>query len=142
MLNNPDGFTDPHHLSTVSAVFVPLNLLSETAFSHFASIMTVVHIGRDLHTRPYPSLPLLTNPVDKVLFKFRPEVTDAHRALFASKLKTLKALPSVKGNRLIVGGASITEPVERSQGYQHALLSFHEDRKALAEYQASDEHHE
>ncbi|KAK0861115.1 hypothetical protein LTR87_017075 [Friedmanniomyces endolithicus] len=77
-----------------------------------------------------------------VLFKFQPEITAAHRALFAGKLKTLKSLPCVKGHRLIVGGELITDPIDRSKGYQHALLSFHEDRAALLDYQASKEHHE
>jgi hypothetical protein len=47
----------------------------------------------------------------------------------------------VKNNRLIVGGPSITDPIERSKGFEFALLSYHEDRKALEEYQKSDEHH-
>jgi len=42
---------------------------------------------------------------------------------------------------LIVGGPSITDPIERSQGFEIALLSYHRDREALAEYQASKEHH-
>ncbi|KAI1128671.1 hypothetical protein F5Y10DRAFT_239989 [Nemania abortiva] len=44
-------------------------------------------------------------------------------------------------SRLVVGGPSITDPIERSQGFQFALLSYHKDKQALAEYQASDEHH-
>lgn len=43
--------------------------------------------------------------------------------------------------RLTVGGPSITDPIERSKGYHFALVSYHKDRKALEEYQASDEHH-
>ncbi|KAF9880722.1 MmgE/PrpD family protein [Colletotrichum karsti] len=76
-----------------------------------------------------------------VLFKFRPDVTDEHKATFVKELKTLKTLPCVKAQRLVVGGPSITDPIERSKGYHFALLSFHQDRKALEEYQASAEHH-
>uniref|UniRef100_L2FR09 MmgE/PrpD family protein n=1 Tax=Colletotrichum fructicola (strain Nara gc5) TaxID=1213859 RepID=L2FR09_COLFN len=76
-----------------------------------------------------------------VLFKFRSDVTDEHKATFVRELKTLKTLPCVKAQRLVVGGPSITDPIERSKGYHFALLSFHEDRKALEEYQASAEHH-
>lgn len=42
----------------------------------------------------------------------------------------------------MVGGPSITKPIERSKGFQYCLLSFHKDRAALDEYQASKEHHE
>jgi hypothetical protein len=48
----------------------------------------------------------------------------------------------VKYNRLLVGGPSITDPIERSKGFQYALLSYYHDREALAAYQASKEHHE
>ncbi|KAM0721353.1 hypothetical protein Q7P37_002277 [Cladosporium fusiforme] len=77
-----------------------------------------------------------------VLFKFRPEISQAHRDLFASTLKKLKSLPCVKDHRLLVGGNSITTPIERSKGFQYALLSYHHDRKALQDYQDSKEHHE
>jgi hypothetical protein len=77
-----------------------------------------------------------------VLFKFRPDVTEAHKEEFVAEIKKLKDLPCVKDQRLIVGGPSVTNPIERSKGYQFALLSFHEDKEALAEYQASKEHHE
>ncbi|KAF2155475.1 stress responsive A/B barrel domain-containing protein [Myriangium duriaei CBS 260.36] len=77
-----------------------------------------------------------------VLFKFRPEITKQHTEEFVSSLKQLKALPCVKDNRLIVGGPSITDPIERSKGFQVCLVSFHHDRAALAEYQASKEHHD
>ncbi|PLB53669.1 stress responsive A/B barrel domain protein [Aspergillus steynii IBT 23096] len=76
-----------------------------------------------------------------VLFKFRPEVTPEHKQTFVSELKTLKNLPCVKNGRLIVGGPSITDPIEKSKGFEIALVSYHENRQALAEYQASDEHH-
>ncbi|CAN9115137.1 stress responsive A/B barrel domain-containing protein [Alternaria alternata] len=75
-----------------------------------------------------------------VLFKFKPTVSLAHKNAFVTQLKALKKLPCVLDNRLIVGGPSITEPIERSKGYEFALLSFHQDRKALEEYQASSEH--
>jgi hypothetical protein len=48
----------------------------------------------------------------------------------------------VKDNRLLVGGPSIADPIERSKGFQYALLSYHHDREALSAYQASKEHHE
>lgn len=76
-----------------------------------------------------------------VLFKFKEEVDESHRQTFAKELKTLKNLPCVKDQRLIVGGPSITDPIARSKGFQVALLSFHPDAAALVEYQASSEHH-
>ncbi|KAF4308327.1 hypothetical protein GTA08_BOTSDO04437 [Botryosphaeria dothidea] len=77
-----------------------------------------------------------------VLFKFRPEVTAEHKATFVRELKKLKDLPCVKDNRLIVGGPSVTDPIESSKGYEFALVSYHEDRAALKEYQQSKEHTE
>lgn len=65
----------------------------------------------------------------------------AHKSKFVSELKTLKTLPCVQEGRLIVGGPSITDPIEKSKGFEFALLSYHRDREALAEYQASKEHH-
>ncbi|RAK96503.1 Dabb family protein [Aspergillus ibericus CBS 121593] len=76
-----------------------------------------------------------------VLFKFRPEVTESHKQRFITELKKLKALPCVKSGRLLVGGPSVTDPIERSKGFQIALVSYHENQAALAEYQASQEHH-
>lgn len=76
-----------------------------------------------------------------VLFKFRSEVTEEHKAIFVRELKKLKHLPCVKDGRLIVGGPSVTDPIERSKGFQYALVSYHHDRKALEEYQVSKEHH-
>ncbi|KAG8665417.1 hypothetical protein FPOAC2_10488 [Fusarium poae] len=76
-----------------------------------------------------------------VLFKFRPEVDESHRQTFVNELKTLKTLSCVKDQRLVVGGPSITDPIARSKGYQISLLSFHQSPAALAEYQASSEHH-
>lgn len=75
-----------------------------------------------------------------VLFKFRADVGEEVRQVFLSQIKTLKSLPSVKSQRLVVGGPSITTPIEKSKGFQYALVSYHEDRAALAEYQASSEH--
>jgi hypothetical protein len=114
--------------------------------------MTVIHIGKHPYqTRPKLHPPCLlqkkkkrnslTHP-PKVLFKFRPEVPQSHKETFATRLKALKNLPSVKNHRLIVGGPSITDPAERSKGFHYALLSYHADAEALAAYQASDEHHE
>ncbi|KAJ5765017.1 hypothetical protein N7520_004576, partial [Penicillium odoratum] len=75
-----------------------------------------------------------------VLFKFRIEVAKEIRDKFLSEIKTLKLLSCVKNQRLIVGGPSITKPAEKSKGFQYALVSYHEDRAALDEYQASSEH--
>ncbi|GKZ25452.1 hypothetical protein AbraIFM66951_003317 [Aspergillus brasiliensis] len=77
-----------------------------------------------------------------VLFKFRPEVTEEHKKRFVTELKKLKSLPCVKSGRLLVGGPSVTDPIERSKGFQIALVSYHENQAALAEYQASKEHHD
>ncbi|KAI3319604.1 dimeric alpha-beta barrel [Xylariaceae sp. AK1471] len=76
-----------------------------------------------------------------VLFKFRENVSNAHKQEFVTELRKLKDLPYVMNSRLVVGGPSITDPIERSQGFHYALLSYHKDRQALAEYQASGEHH-
>lgn len=76
-----------------------------------------------------------------VMFKFLPHVTVEHKQTFARELRKLKNLSCVKDNRLLVGGPSITDPIERSKGFEFALLSFHENRAALDEYQASKEHH-
>ncbi|KAI0521549.1 stress responsive A/B barrel domain protein [Xylaria bambusicola] len=76
-----------------------------------------------------------------VLFKFRADVSNAHKDEFVTELRKLKNLPCVMNSRFVVGGPSITDPIERSQGFQYALVSHHKDREALAEYQASDEHH-
>ncbi|RAH53820.1 hypothetical protein BO85DRAFT_471775 [Aspergillus piperis CBS 112811] len=77
-----------------------------------------------------------------VLFKFRPEVSEEHKQRFVTELKKLKNLPCVKSGRLLVGGPSVTDPIDRSKGFQIALVSYHEDLAALAEYQASKEHHD
>ncbi|KAI1279272.1 stress responsive A/B barrel domain protein [Xylaria sp. FL0933] len=75
-----------------------------------------------------------------VLFKFREDVSDSHKEEFVTELRKLKDLPSVMNSKLTVGGPSVTDPIERSQGFQYALVSYHKDREALSEYQASDEH--
>lgn len=76
-----------------------------------------------------------------MLFKFRPEVTTELKETFVQQLKQLRNLPCVLNQRLVVGGPSVTEPIERSKGYHYALVSYHKDRAALEEYQASSEHH-
>lgn len=68
-------------------------------------------------------------------------MTQEHKDTFVRELKKLKDLDCVKGHRLVVGGPSITDPIERSKGFEIALLSFHENREALEAYQASKEHH-
>lgn len=97
--------------------------------------MTVVHIGT---IEPQLKIDISDRAV---LFKFRPEVTLEHKQTFVSELKTLKNLSCVKNGRLLVGGPSITDPIEKSKGFEIALVSYHESRQALAEYQASDDHH-
>lgn len=54
----------------------------------------------------------------------------------------MKSLSCVKDGRLIVGGPSVTDPIEKSKGFEYCLVSYHQDRAALEEYQASKEHHE
>ncbi|KAI1260471.1 hypothetical protein F5Y18DRAFT_254244 [Xylariaceae sp. FL1019] len=76
-----------------------------------------------------------------VLFKFLPDVADEYKEKFIAELKTLKDLPCVQNGHLLVGGPSVTDPIERSKGYHFALVSHHQNRGALAEYQASKEHH-
>lgn len=75
------------------------------------------------------------------MFKFKPEVTQEHKDTFVRELKKLKNLPCVKDGRLLVGGPSVTDPIERSKGFEYALVSFHENLAALEAYQASKEHH-
>jgi hypothetical protein len=101
----------------------------------------------DLHNDPrshwYDSSqekPIQPIDISIVLFKFRADVGDKVRQDFLTQIKTLKALSCVKSQRLVAGGPSITTPIEKSKGFQYALVSYHEDRAALAEYQASSEH--
>ncbi|KAL3445532.1 stress responsive A/B barrel domain protein [Aspergillus insuetus] len=79
--------------------------------------------------------------VHMVMFKFRPEVTAEHKETFVRELKKLKELDCVKGHRLVVGGPSVTDPIERSKGFEFALVSLHENITELEKYQASKEHH-
>ncbi|PLB44932.1 stress responsive A/B barrel domain protein [Aspergillus steynii IBT 23096] len=79
--------------------------------------------------------------VHMVMFKFRPEVTAKHKDNFVRELKKLKDLDCIKSHRLVVGGPSVTDPIEGSKGSEFALLSFHENIEALKEYQTSKEHH-
>lgn len=76
-----------------------------------------------------------------VMFKFRPNVTQEHKDTFVRELKKLKELECVKGHRLVVGGPSVTDPIERSKGFEIALLSFHANLAELEKYQASKDHH-
>jgi hypothetical protein len=100
--------------------------------------MTIIHMG----ISPLLAYQTSTDPSDfSVMFKFRADVSEEHKATFVRELKQLKNLPCVKDHHLIVGGNSITDPIERSKGFQYALVSYHQDRKALEEYQASKEHH-
>lgn len=104
--------------------------------------MTLIHMGQytpffDLHR----SLQDRALTRSSVMFKFRPEVSQEHKDTFVRELKKLKNLDCVKGHRLVVGGPSVTDPIERSKGFHYALLSFHEDLGALEAYQASKEHH-
>ncbi|KAJ5091101.1 stress responsive a b barrel domain protein [Penicillium alfredii] len=78
--------------------------------------------------------------VHTVLLKFRPEVTEEHKSAFITELKALKSLECVKDNRLLVGGPSITDPIQRSKGFEFALVSYHMNRQALDEYQSCKEH--
>lgn len=77
-----------------------------------------------------------------VMFRFKSEISQEHKLLFQSELKKLKSLPCVKDGRLLVGGPTITDPIARSEGFQFCLVSYHHDREALDEYQASKEHYE
>ncbi|KAK6212780.1 hypothetical protein LQW54_004869 [Pestalotiopsis sp. IQ-011] len=77
-----------------------------------------------------------------VLFKFQSSVTQEHKDTFVRELKKLKSLSCVKDGRLVVGGPSVTDPIEKSKGFEYCLVSYHQDRAALEEYQASKEHHE
>lgn len=102
--------------------------------------MTLIHFGKYLVVILFEVHVLTNHQLFPVLFKFRSDVSPAHKSLFVSELKTLKALPSVLNSRLLVGGPSITDPIERSKGFGFALVSYHRNREALAEYHASKEH--
>ena len=99
--------------------------------------MTIIHMVNVINYHASKETSKLTKC--PVLFKFRSDITTEHKAKFISE--TLKNLPSVKGNRLIVGGPSVSTLISSSKGFEFALVSYHEDRKALGEYQESEEHH-
>lgn len=77
-----------------------------------------------------------------VLFKFRKDTAQSILHSFSNEIRKLKSLPCVLDQRLVLGGPSLTIPEHRSKGFQYCLLSYHKDRGALEEYQASREHHE
>lgn len=103
--------------------------------------MTLIHMGSFQSDLKGSKAKLSTDIFTTVMFRFRPEVTQEHKDTFVRELKKLKELDCVKRNRLVVGGPSVTDPIERSKGFEIALLSFHEDLQALETYQASKEHH-
>ncbi|OAA79021.1 Major facilitator superfamily domain, general substrate transporter [Akanthomyces lecanii RCEF 1005] len=72
---------------------------------------------------------------------FRQDATAELKETFVRELKQLRHLPSVLNQSLVVGGPSVTDPIERSKGYHYALVSYHKDKAALETYQASSEHH-
>ncbi|KAI0468879.1 stress responsive A/B barrel domain protein [Xylaria cf. heliscus] len=74
-----------------------------------------------------------------VLFRFKPDVTKEQGDAFLREVKSLKNLPCVKDGRLIVGGPSLTDPIELSKGHKYACISYHENLAALEEYQTSKE---
>ena len=69
-------------------------------------------------------------------------MTQEHKDSFLREVKTLRTSPWVKDGRLIVGGHSLTDPIEWSKGFEFALVSYHENLAALRHYQASEEHHQ
>ncbi|CRK40000.1 hypothetical protein BN1708_008092 [Verticillium longisporum] len=75
-----------------------------------------------------------------VLFKFKPEVSKEHKETFMHELRQLRFLSCVKDQNLHVGSPSLTDPIEKSKGFEIALVSYHPGPAALAEYQASKEH--
>ncbi|KAF8864019.1 stress responsive A/B barrel domain protein [Acephala macrosclerotiorum] len=75
-----------------------------------------------------------------VLFRFLPTTTPSQKSQFFTEIKTLRHLPCVKDQGVIVGGPSISEPKDVSQGFEFGLVSFHKDRAGLEEYQGSLEH--
>lgn len=87
---------------------------------------------------PTPVNHELTNT--QVLFRFLPSTSPAQKSTFLQELKSLSKLACVKNQRLIVGGPSISEPKEVSEGFEFGLVSFHKDKAALEEYQGSAEH--
>ena len=99
--------------------------------------MTLIHIGTD----PSQSQSQATNrQIPAVLFKFREEVSAEHKAMFVKVLRTLRDLSCVKDGKLWVGSPSVTNPIEKSKGFEIALVSFHHNLAALEVYQATKEH--
>ena len=136
----------PLHVDLKLGILFPpfLSLSDLSLFPQILAKMTIVHMGKAplilkiiRINANFSCFPCILS----VFFRFRADVTQAHKDTFVRELKKLKDLPCVKDNRLIVGGPSITDPIERSKGFEYALLSFHENRAALDEYQASKEHH-
>ncbi|KAE8350012.1 hypothetical protein BDV28DRAFT_139960 [Aspergillus coremiiformis] len=74
-----------------------------------------------------------------VLIKFRPGVAQEHKDTVIQELNKMKEMDCVKHHRLVVG-TSITVPVERSKGFEIALVSFHENAIELDKYRNSEEH--
>merc|ERR1711939_523268 len=87
-----------------------------------------------------PFLSFKMTVIHIVLFKFKPAVTAVQRAEFVKNAKSLKSLSCVKDGRLIVGGPSETRPISKSQGYDCALVSYHEDLTAVEDYHVTKEH--
>ena len=101
--------------------------------------MVVVHVGTYAHNSIDRDL---NDGPNIVLFKFKPDTSAEVLDTFVTELRKLKHLPCVHNERLVVGGPSITTPISRSKGYNFCLVSYHKDRAALDEYQASAEHHQ
>ncbi|KAL2830287.1 hypothetical protein BDW59DRAFT_158616 [Aspergillus cavernicola] len=76
-----------------------------------------------------------------VLFSFKPSVSQAHKDAFVREVRKFKSLSCVKDGRLIVAGPSLTDSIALTQGFEFALVCYHEDLTALQEYQDSKEHH-
>ncbi|KAI0975856.1 stress responsive A/B barrel domain protein [Xylaria arbuscula] len=72
-----------------------------------------------------------------VIGKLKSWVTQEQSDHFILGLKSLKTLPCVKDGRVLVGGPSLTEPIEQSRGLQHAFVSYHENMDALNDYQVA-----
>ena len=126
--------------STLSALYLAIKIQHPKIYDH----LHVSAIQNDSCSHWYVSHqaggPMLNTDTFKVLFKFRQDAGQEIRNRFLKEIKTLKLLPCVKRQRLVVGGPSVTDPLEKSKGFHYCLLSYHENLAALAEYQASSEH--
>ncbi len=78
--------------------------------------------------------------VHVVMFRFKTEVDQETRATVIAAAKEMKHLDSVMGHKLLVGSPSVTNPLTMSQGYDFALVSYHNDLEALTAYQKSPRH--